>query len=123
LIGDKIKNSSNLSDQEDQHDRDLLHLIEDPERQDFILSASESSDSLTLWRNYGREAVSYAACLDKGVSLAPLVKKQYVETKDFPFADDDYFGPVLDGAYLTNGETETILVDNPDNLVFMHDRT
>jgi len=123
LIGDKIKNSSNLSDQEDQHVRDLLHLIEDPERQDFILSASESSDSLTLWRNYGREAVSYAVCLDKGVSLAPLVKKQYVETKDFPFADDDYYAPFLDGAYLPNGETETFLVDNPDNHVFMHNRT
>lgn len=123
LMGDKIKNSSSSNQQEKQHIRDLLDLIEDPERQDFILSASELSDSLTMWRNYGREAVSYAVCLDKRVSLAPLVKEQHVDTNVFPFADDDYYDPFLDAACLPNGETETFLVDNPDRHVFTHNET
>ena len=37
----------------------------------FILSACADGDSLTMWRSYGRAAVSYAIAVDRSVPLQP----------------------------------------------------
>lgn len=41
----------------------------------FILSASESGDSLTMWRAYGREEVSYSIGLESSIELSPRIQR------------------------------------------------
>ena len=120
LIRGELVDSSRFTTQERAVLQELDALIENPRRQDFILSATELSDSLTLWRNYGREDVSYAICLDKTVQLVPLAKKHYVGTDKFPYADDSYYEAYMESVELKDGESESFLVDDPDNHVFRH---
>lgn len=68
----------------------------------FILSASERGDSLTMWRAYGREEVSYSIGLESSVDLAPRIQRAgdmhpfpppgYYE-EEFEYDEDGY--PIL----------------------------
>lgn len=52
---------------------DLQRLVESfapPREESFILSASSEPDSLTMWRYYGKDQVSFAIGLDKDVQLS-----------------------------------------------------
>lgn len=44
-------------------------------RESFVLSASTDNDSLTMWRYYGRDQVSFAVGLDKSHKLVPLARR------------------------------------------------
>lgn len=123
LIQSTLVDGTRYSETEKTLLQSLLQMVDDPKRPDFILSASEASDSLTMWRNYGREAVSYAIGLDKNVSLVPLAKPGYEGIEEFPYADDDYYAPFLERAELPDGVVETFLVDDPDRSVFLHNQS
>lgn len=47
-----------------------------PREEYFILSACEHGDSLTMWRYYGRDEVSFAVGLDRDVSLGVRAQKE-----------------------------------------------
>jgi len=42
----------------------------------FVLSGSLDGGSLTLWRNYGRQQVSFAVGFDKEVPLVPMIPEE-----------------------------------------------
>lgn len=49
---------------------------------EFILCGSKDGDSLTLWRNYGNDDVSYAICLDGSEPLVPIVSRTPVAPRE-----------------------------------------
>lgn len=74
-----------------------------PREEKFILSASDDPDSLTLWRYYGRDQVSFAVGLERSVNLNVRAQKQ---RSDHPYPPPGY----LDGYRDEHG----ILEENPD---------
>ncbi len=94
--------------QESSRDHDeLKRLVSDfiPQREgNFILSASSDPDSLTLWRYYGRDQVSFAVGLDPDVEFT--VREQHKADRHPNPPPGYYDGPVDD-----NG----LLEDDPDN--------
>jgi len=80
----------------------------------FIVSASEHSDSLTMWRNYGREAVSYAVQLDPGKRLVPVTISKYRDTEEWPYASADYLDPYSEEVTDEDGTVHSELVNDPD---------
>lgn len=56
--------------------RKLLETFPSPREENFILSASEDPDSLTMWRYYGQDQVSFAVGLDKSVGLSARAQKR-----------------------------------------------
>lgn len=54
-----------------------------PREEHFVLSACESGDSLTMWRYYGQDEVSFAVGLDRDVPLGARAQKKE-STHPFP---------------------------------------
>ena len=101
--------------------REALQGFEDSNEQQYIVSASEESDSLTLWRNYGHESIGYAVCFDRSVSLVPLTVPRYAECDRFPYAGDDYLDPYIEEVEF-DGQTQHFLSEDPDQTLSRHNR-
>lgn len=91
-----------------------LQKIEESRSRQFIISASYESDSLTLWRNYGRESVSYAVCLDKSKKLLPVPLPKYRDTEEWPEAPENYLDPYMDEIEDEHGHLQPVLTYHPD---------
>jgi len=70
-----------------------------PREEHFILSACENGDSLTMWRYYGKDEVSFAVGLDRDV---PLEVRAQSEGDSHPFPPPGY----VDGPRDPNGQLE-----------------
>lgn len=90
--------------------------MESSKERQYIVSSSEQSDSLTMWRNYGREAVSYAVQLDPSVNLALVPIPKYSETEEWPDAPDDYLQPYFEVVQEEDGSTHSVLTGHPDSV-------
>jgi hypothetical protein len=77
----------------------------------FLLSASQHRDSLTMWRNYGGDAVSYAIGLDRREPLSPL---EHISGDTHPTPPADFYN--ADWEELGNGERHN-LNPSPDALL------
>lgn len=91
-----------------------LKKVEETRSRQFIVSASSESDSLTLWRNYGRDSVSYAVCLDTSKRLVPVPLPKYCEVEEWPDAPDDYLTAYKTDVEDEEGRTHTVLTHHPD---------
>jgi hypothetical protein len=75
ISGDDILNKlyAQIKEQVSEHHREELQQavtsFSSPREEKFILCGSDAPDSLTLWRYYGRDQVSFAVGLDRNVSL------------------------------------------------------
>lgn len=97
----EIREESSATD----HD-EIQRLVTDfipPREENFILSATRESDSLTMWRYYGRDQVSFAVGLDSGAKLK--VRAQSSKNKH-PNPPADYYAGYRDD----HGQLE----ENPD---------
>lgn len=106
--------TTNPSDGE-EIDKAIDRMQSRKERQ-YLVSASETSDSLTLWRNYGREAVSYAVCLSPGGRLVPVPVTRHKENDIWPDAPADYLDPYLEEVEDGDGNVHYSLSENPDEV-------
>ena len=94
-------------------ERAIASMESSKERQ-YIVSASGQSDSLTMWRNYGREAVSYAVRLDPSKNLVPVPVPKYSKTEEWPDAPEDYLEPYFEEIQEEDGSTHSVLSEHPD---------
>ncbi|ASN20124.1 hypothetical protein [Arthrobacter sp. YN] len=101
--------------------RDLEAYIPDTRNRDrdsFVLSASSDGDSLTLWRNYGREHVSFAVGLDESVPLVPIagcLDNQHPNPS--PGYYDGMYEVDVDGSVLEHPNGAPVVVDDPDRVL------
>jgi hypothetical protein len=79
-------------------------------RDSFVLSASSDDDSLTMWRYYGRDQVSFAIGLDRSESLVPLAR---FERGDHPHPPADYEEDMYD----FDEEGNRFLIHDPDTVL------
>lgn len=91
-----------------------LQKVEETRSRQFIVSASYEPDSLTLWRNYGRDNVSYSVCLDTSKKLLPVPLPKYREIEDWPDAPKDYLSPYMDEVEDEQGHVHPVLTYHPD---------
>ncbi|WP_346921149.1 hypothetical protein [Glutamicibacter creatinolyticus] len=92
----------------------VIEEMENSRTRQNIVSASGQSDSLTMWRNYGREAVSYAVRLDPKKKLIPVPLTKYKATEGWPEAPEDYFEPYLEEIQDEDGSVHMALTEDPD---------
>jgi hypothetical protein len=92
--------------------------VRDRSRQSFVLSASSDGDSLTMWRYYGRDQVSFAIGLDRNVGLVPLERVE-LDTHPNPTADyyDDMYDRDEDGHISTHPDGSPAVIFDPDSLI------
>ena len=87
-------------------------------RNSFVLSASSDGDSLTMWRYYGRDQVSFAVGLDRNESLVPLAR---LEEDSHPNPSrsyyDDMYDMDVDGKVLEHPDGSPVVIFDPDSLV------
>ncbi|MFI8413656.1 hypothetical protein ACIGB6_14475 [Paeniglutamicibacter gangotriensis] len=102
------------SNEEREEIERLIASMESSKSRQYIVSASEQSDSLTLWRNYGREAVSYAVRLDPSVKLVPVPLSKYWDKNDWPDAPPDYLDPYIQEYEDSSGQLQQVLSEYPD---------
>lgn len=81
ITGNDVLNKiyGELRQQSSEGHRELRRLVDNftPPREDnFILSASEEPNSLTMWRYYGRDQVGFAVGLDRNITLGVRAQKK-----------------------------------------------
>lgn len=76
-------------------------------QENYLVSASEESDLLTLWRNYGRDG-AFSIGLDPGVRLRPALQRG---EKEHPYPPEGYY----EAAEEVTEEGETFLTYDPDH--------
>jgi hypothetical protein len=92
--------------------------VRERSRHYFVLSASSDGDSLTMWRYYGRDQVSFAVGLDRKESLVPLARLKE-DRHPNPPADyyDDMYDKDANGDVLTGPDTGPVIIFDPDSLI------
>ncbi|MEV8085015.1 hypothetical protein [Pseudarthrobacter oxydans] len=87
-------------------------------RDSFILSASSDGDSLTMWRYYGRDQVSFAVGLDRSQPLVPLAR---LEAASHPNPSPDYYADMYDvdkdGQIVEHPDGSPAVIFDPDSLI------
>lgn len=94
ITGNDVLNKiyGELREQSSESHRELGRLVDNftPPREDnFILSASEDPNSLTMWRYYGRDQVGFAVGLD---GQAPLGIRAQTSATRHPHPPANYYG-------------------------------
>ncbi|WAH97400.1 hypothetical protein [Arthrobacter sp. MMS18-M83] len=86
-------------------------------RDSFILSASSDGDSLTMWRYYGRDQVSFAVGLDRSETLVPVARFEK-DSHPSPFADYyvDKYDLNDDGQILKHPNGSPVVNFDPDSM-------
>lgn len=92
-----------FSESEHEELRRTITNFSSPREEKFILSGSRDPDSLTLWRYYGRDQVSFAVGLDRTVSFDVRAQKK---RDKHPYPPSGY----LDGPQNPDGSLE----EHPD---------
>lgn len=108
--------TESVSEQDGKKIETVLDRLRGSLRRQFIVSASENSDSLTLWRNYGKEAVSYAVCLSPDAMLVPVSISKYWDTEEWPHAPENYLEEYVEEYMDEDGRTHRALTYNPDTV-------
>lgn len=91
--------------------------VKERSRNSFVLSASSDGDSLTMWRYYGRDQVSFAVGLDRSERLVPLARLKE-DTHPNPPANylDNKYEQDEDGNVVIYPEGGPAVIDDPDFL-------
>ena len=91
--------------------------VKERTRHSFVLSASSDGDSLTMWRYYGRDQVSFAIGLDRSERLVPLARLKVDTHPDPPVGyQDDRYERDENGEIITD-EGGPVVIYDPDWLV------
>ncbi|MEE2570444.1 hypothetical protein V1638_13715 [Pseudarthrobacter sp. J64] len=92
--------------------------VRDRSRHSFVLSASSDGDSLTMWRYYGRDQVSFAIGLDRKESLVPLARLKGDSHPHPPTGYlDDMYEKEEDGQIATFPDGSPIVIFDPDSII------
>lgn len=92
--------------------------VRERSREYFVLSASSDGDSLTMWRYYGRDQVSFAVGLDRKESLVPLARLKG-DTHPNPPTDyyEDMYEKDVNGDVFIDPEIGPVKIFDPDSLI------
>lgn len=92
--------------------------VRERSRRSFVLSASSDGDSLTMWRYYGRDQVSFAVGLDRNEPLVPLARLKE-DTHPNPPAGylDDMYDKEEDGQIATHPDGSPVVIFDPDSII------
>jgi hypothetical protein len=91
----------------------------------FILSGSERGDSLTMWRAYGREEISYSIGLDRSFALCPRTQRPG-ELHPFPppgYYDEEYEYDEEGYRVSISGDPDSDFVDGGTWTAVVYDQT
>lgn len=125
LLSGSIQLRKHFEDRRAALPKDVIEGLEEyvPEvreraRHSFVLSASSDGDSLTMWRYYGRDQVSFAVGLDRNEPLVPLARLK-VDTHPNPPAGylDDMYDKEEDGQIATHPDGSLVVIFDPDSLI------
>ncbi len=88
-----------------------------PREEKFILSASSDPDSLTLWRYYGRDRVSFAVGLDRSVLLEARAQTQ---RRSHPYPPPGYLNGYRDEHGTLEEDPDTVgqIVEPWDKMIY-----
>ncbi|MGM7777433.1 DUF2971 domain-containing protein [Arthrobacter sp. KNU-44] len=122
LLSGSIQLRKHFEDQRRALPEDVIKGLEEyiPEvrersRHSFVLSASSDGDSLTMWRYYGRDQVSFAIGLDRNQPLVPLARLTDDNHPNPPAGYiDDIYDKDEDGQIATNPDGSPVVIFDPD---------
>ncbi|MGN7149296.1 DUF2971 domain-containing protein [Arthrobacter sp. SAFR-179] len=125
LLSGSIQLRQHFEDQRAVLSKDVIEGLEEyiPEvkersRHSYVLSASSDGDSLTMWRYYGRDQVSFALGLDRNVPLVPLARlKEDVHPNPPAGYLDDMYDRDEDGQIVTYPDGSPIVIFDPDSII------
>ncbi|MFW0770872.1 hypothetical protein ACLRGH_12700 [Arthrobacter koreensis] len=125
LLSGSIQLRKHFEDQRAALPEDVIEGLEEyiPEvrersRHSFVLSASSDGDSLTMWRYYGRDQVSFAVGLDRNKPLVPLARlKEEIHPNPPAGYFDDMYDKEEDGQIASYPDGSPVVVFDPDSIM------